>query len=80
MIALITQNKWRAAYITRKYRLLSDDWRYISSPNQLRGLPPQDIIMIDPEWWMGKKSPDIDEIKELIDCHDNKCKKGARPS
>ena len=72
MIALIASNKKKSEHIIREYQLLKSDVRYISSPEQLHGLPTETIIMLSPCWYIGKDEMCLEKFEYLIRKHNDR--------
>lgn len=75
MIAIIALNQDHARHFAHQNNMNKDDWRFISSVEQMRGLPPTATIMLLPDWW---KRGDAKEIEKMVETHDERYKKQKR--
>lgn len=77
MLAIIARAKAQADHFCYQNRIHPDDWRYIHTANNMRGLiGNRDVIFCRlPDWYEGRKVSEVDLIDALIREHDRALKR-----
>lgn len=78
LILIIAKNERQARWLAAQAMIPKNRWRYISEPDQLRGMVGNEnveIIMM-PEWYEGKKSYTLNLFDYILQRHDDRITNG----